>query len=275
MYMKKTIALIISGAALTMACSVETEPEANVEQGEEAYSCTAPDAKKYEFEATLAVAAAKELRRWEPDVDFYIHQGRQWDWSTYSVQLTQAGLNQCAANGKTGCPIVSDLLALQWNGEPEIAGHKESWFRQTLVAHLDRYIAFKRNNMIPQVDNVTLDPSHVTQWSCGPMNWFISSDPDASKLWAKMIAYGGATKLGEYPENPFLNFSWNGREVGVDPNNDMTGDGSTTASGSCSTAPSKIDYTHACAGTCCFVNSKYGTYQKVYGTRATYSCKTP
>lgn len=262
---KKIVSGLIIGAAAS-GCTAEIEPEEPLGTSTEELSCTDPQTKTYELEATLAVAVANELRRWEPDIDFYI------DYNTYSVRLTRAGLDQCARNGKSGCPVVSDILQLQYYGTPEIVGHSEHQFRGVLFAHMDRYLAYRQRTYVPRIDNVTLSPSHVTRWSCGPMNWFVTSDPDASKLWSKMIAYGGADRLGGTAENPFLNFTTSGNQVGIDPNNDMTGAVTTTSSGSCSTAPSKIDYTGSCSGTCCYVSGKYGRYVKVYGTRATYSC---
>lgn len=265
--MKTVTALALLMGAVALGCSADVADETVVVGGEQPLSCTDPQTKSYELEATLASVVARELGRWEPHLDFRIDQ------SNWSVALTEAGLAQCEAKGVPGCPVTAELLSLQFNGQPEIKDHDEGHFRNLLTAHLGRYMSFYQNRMIPQVDGVTLDPSHETEWSCGTMKWFISSDPDASKLFYKMIAYGGATSRFSQADNPFLNFSVRGDQVGIDPNNDLDGNGGNSESGMCSTAPTKVDSTHACAGTCCFADGRYGSYVKLGGTRFTYTCQ--
>lgn len=260
-------AALSSVLALSLsACAANTTGEDRSGHASDALSCTDPQTRTYELEASLAVAVAQELRRWEPDLDFEI------DGETYSVRLTSVGYDQCSANGSAGCPVVSELLGLQFHGEPEIRGHDANQFRDVLYAHMMRYLAYRSRSSSPRVDGVTLSATTVTAGPCGPMNWFVSSDPDASKLWSKMIAYGGRDALGQEPENPFLNFSTSGRLVGIDPNNDMTGGSLPTSSGVCSTARSVIDLSGAKAGLCCFLDGRYGRYVRVLGTRSVYAC---
>lgn len=260
--MKRLLGFILASGVVAMACSVEVADEATSgELVEEAVSCKDPQVTKYQLEASLAVAVANELKRWEPSKDFRVNTSR-WD-----VELTSDGLTQCANNGKPGCPNVTALLELQWNGFGKITNHWPDQFRNLIKTHLERYIQNERNKHFPQVDGVTLEPNKVTSWDCGPMNWFTSSDPDASKLFYKMIAYGGATYPGGYVENPFLNFTTAGNEVGIDPIGEVVGGGTTApAAGSCETTSNGAKYqcNSPSVGFCCFntTNAKSGVWAK-------------
>lgn len=256
----------LSSVIALSACAGDITPADRSGHATDTLSCTDPQTRTYELEASLAVAVAQELRRWEPDIDFEI------DTQRYGVRLTSSGYDQCSANGKAGCPVVSELLALQFHGEPEIRGHDENQFRDVLYAHMMRYMTFRSRSSSPPIEDVRLRATTITAGPCGPMHWFVSSDPDASKLWSRMIAYGGRDTLGQAPENPFLNFSTRGHLVGIDPNNDMTGGSVTTSSGACSTAPSLIDPSGGRAGLCCYVDGSYGRYVRVPGTRSVYAC---
>jgi hypothetical protein len=268
------LVVVLGAATIAAGCSVETEalPEEGVSEINEALICAGD--KKFKTEATLAAVVANELGRWEPHIDFY----RPW-WG--GIALTQAAYDRCCSRGVSGCPNTSAILQLQWNGQPEIPDHSEDQFRNILVAHYDEYMSFVQNNMIPLAEAVDLhyDTSNTEACDDGDgtydMHWYrVDLPPDKLHLLKWKLAAFGSRPNSPVPENPFLNFTVAEGKVGIDPNNGLVNGGSSTSSGACDTYSVRFSTTKNYTGKCCYVNSKYGTYQRSSWDYYTFVCKT-
>ena len=88
---------MLGATAIAAGCSVEPGevPEDNLSEISEELMCSG-DAK-FKTEATLAAVVAREIGRWEPQLDFYV----PW-WG--GLWLTQAAFDRCWARGANGCP---------------------------------------------------------------------------------------------------------------------------------------------------------------------------
>ena len=266
--MKKVLGALLVGAA-AMACSADYSGE-DVSEAELAGVC---GEFKYELEATLAAQVGKELGRWESHLDFYV------DTSNWSVRLTQEGFNRCASRGKPGCPGVSALLAMQFNGQNQVAQNFQPGdFRNMLVNHHHRYMAFRQNNMLPITQAVDLNYESSTPGSCGPMNWFrVDGIGDTSKLHYKLIAYGATPQNGDNNhENPYIQFQSSQHKVGIDPTYDLQDGENGSSSGSCVSLPppaaAKVDCSGSINGQCCQANGRNGTFKRAPWNYCTYLC---
>ena len=100
------------------------DPEAELGSAEEAVAACAGDDLQYDFNAfsaSLAVAIANQLGRWDVSADFEVRNGK--------LELSQTGLLRC--NG--GCDNVTALLRLQDDVTSGIPYHSPSIYRTKLT----------------------------------------------------------------------------------------------------------------------------------------------
>ena len=310
--MKKLLAAVglVGAAGLAFACSVDatgTGEDEFVGESQEAISqwaCTDKNGiiqnLKYQYEAALAIAALNEMRDLEADLNFRLQNGT---WG--KLELTQTGLDKCAANGRAGCPSTSSILQLQSMTATQamIPGWSPGNFSNILESHHKRYkdvaawdyTGCGGANDVPIRMTVTPDGTS-NDGVCAQYGvqdsvnyWYKSSVP--GKLWCKFTAFGGSygTNGSGDPENPFMKYvSSNGRE-GVDPvGGDMYGNPVPTQPGQAcgNTAPlmgsfpytspyGNVVYQSTWINQCCYVNGKSGTYQKhPYWQNTQVYCKT-
>jgi hypothetical protein len=98
-----------------------TEPELGT--AEQAIAACPGDDPNYDFNslaASLAVATAQELGRWDANADFVLTYGK--------LELSTTGKMRCAA----GCPNVTTLLRMQDDSTANVPGHSPSIYRQKL-----------------------------------------------------------------------------------------------------------------------------------------------
>jgi hypothetical protein len=264
---------VLGAAAIAAGCSVETEgpPAEGVSEVSEALMCSGDS--KFKTEATLAAVMAKELGRWEPQLDF-------WEAWWGGLALTQAAFDRCYARGFNGCPNTMALLQLQWNGTPEIPNHYEDQYRNILVAHYREYMSFWQNNRLPLAESVDLNYDTSNSEVCDDgdgtfdMHWYkVNLPPDKLSFLKWKLAAFGSRPMSSTPENPFLNFTVAEGKVGIDPTNSLVNGTSSTTSGSCSTSSVKVSTSTNYTGTCCYVSGKYSTYQRSSWDTCTYLCK--
>ena len=217
---------------------------------------------------------AKELGRWEPQLDMW----EPW-WG--GVWLTQAAIDRCNSRGFSGCPNTMALMQLQWNGTPEIPNHYEDQYRNILLVHYREYMSFLQNNRLPLADSVDLNYDTSNTEACDDgdgtydMHWYkVNLPADKLSLLKWKLAAFGSPPGSTNPENPFLNFTVAEGNVGIDPTNSLVNGTSGTTSGSCSTSSVKVSTSTNYTGTCCYVSGKYGTYQRSAWDTSTYVCKT-
>jgi Ricin-type beta-trefoil lectin domain-like len=129
-------AIALAGAAAVLGCvgdytdtgdaaGAGATAEAELGSAEEAVSACAGDDVKYDFNAfaaSLAVAIANELGRWDVTGDFQIINGK--------LELSATGLLHC--NGR--CDNISALLRLQDDSAASVPNHSPAVFRGKLTS---------------------------------------------------------------------------------------------------------------------------------------------
>jgi hypothetical protein len=113
--LRKLTAAAITGLAVA-ACSVSGASSEDVATAQQELSTCGTSGLEWKpFLARMAYDAADEFGRWEFTTDLYDSGGR--------LYISSAGLAQCAANGKTGCPAMTAALSAQ-DGNMEIQNEK-------------------------------------------------------------------------------------------------------------------------------------------------------
>lgn len=219
--------------------------------------------------AALAVAAAKELGRWQPTTDFTQHS------SPWSLILTSAGKARCA-DGK--CWNTQAILDLQKAPPNSVkfgnVVFNANNFVSTLVARWNEQRNCESRGGTG-AQNCTAEQHKLT---------FVSSKPGACDTIFTFNAQsttGGALKAPSqlknklmfvgYPSNPYLAFSSTGTTVSIDPTFGLN-DGANTTTGSCSAVCTKISKTSV-AGGCCSCAGKAGKYVKSLWNPSTFLCQ--
>lgn len=210
----------------------------------------------YPTKAALAVTMAMETGRWQPNTDLTV-QGTIYQWGS-RVVLSQAGLNACAANGKTGCPNTKALLGQQdatfvdqnlFNATNYWSDLENSFGRQSsLIQDLTR----NNPGALPPAHKLTLvaGPTNIGGANaCGPHYVFQVdttagvplTSTQAANMQNAMCFYGA----GSCGPNPYIGFqvtTANGCPSGktciaIDPEDGSTSSTSTTSAGSAPTYP--------------------------------------
>jgi hypothetical protein len=278
--MKSIIKLLVGSVGLmSFACSAG-DPSQDAAQGtmEEVGSTEgalcANQAGTGAIQASLAVAAANELHRWNAPVDF------QWNTSTAMLELSSTGKSRCADKV---CRNVSALLALQSN-----AAHHQVYFQGGVV--LDAYTLrgvlqshFQRQKDCnagkgDYVGNACTVEAHDL--------WFDKKSPGTCEMdnyfWANKAGVGGSVLknperlayqlyFAGYPDNPFLNFRNYTSNVAIDPTIGLT-EGSSTSSGSCAAVCTQYSKTSV-SGQCCSCNGVTKTFSRSLFSADMYLCR--
>jgi len=220
--------------------------------------------------AALAVAAAKELGRWNPTTDFAPGTGAPWH-----TTLTATGKARCADKK---CWQTQAILDLQKAPPNSVKFGNVVLNSNNLISTLTARWNEQKNCELrggTGDTNCTAEQHQLT---------FKSSAPGACDTVFTFDAKsttGGALKNANqlknklmfvgYPSNPYLAFSSTGTTVSVDPTYGLNPDGS-TSSGTCSAACTKISSTSV-TGSCCSCNGVSGKYAVSAWSATTYTCK--
>jgi hypothetical protein len=222
--------------------------------------------------ASLAVATAVEMRRWNAPVDF------NWNATTGMLEVSATGSARCY--GK--CRNVEALLSLQSAQANQMVTFpggeilNSYTLRSVLKDHYDRQT---------QCNNYWGEYATNGCWVEAHDLWFWKSAPGTCAVdnyfWANKT--GTSTSLdvparlnyqlyfAGYPDNPYLNFRNNGSNVVVDPTLGLT-EANTTTSGSCTAACSQYSATSV-TGTCCACNGVTKTFSRSPFSPDMYLCK--
>lgn len=205
--------------------------------------------------AALAVAAAKELGRWQSASDFAI-VGNQ-------IALTSTGRSQC---GDGHCWNTQAILDLQRAPLGSVKFGSVSFnadnFKSRLVAeYRDQQACDSRPGFQP--GNCFAEPHRLTFRSqqpgaCDTIFTFDATSPTGAPLWAPAQLKNKLIFVG-YPENPYLAFSSTGSTVSLDPTVGLT-EGNDTAAGTCKAAcikASSSDLTGQCCNCASAVRRKF------------------
>lgn len=195
--------------------------------------------------AALAVATAKELRRWQSATDFMI-QGDM-------LALTSTGKTQCS-DGR--CWNTQAILDLQRAPLGSVKFGSVSFnadnFKSRLVAeYRDQQACDARPGLQP--NNCFAEPHRLTFKSqqpgaCDTIFTFDATSPTGAPLWAPSQLKNKLIYVG-YPDNPYLAFASTGSTVSLDPTLGLT-EGDATEAATCSAACVKISATDK-TGQCC------------------------
>jgi hypothetical protein len=277
----KKLALFTTLAILGSACTAGVGPEESVEGLSDAvsYQCNTLSGLR-PTKASLAVAMATELKRWDPLVDLT----RTWINGAEHVVLSSAGHNRCSAMG-SNCANTKALLGLQDQSITQVI--EQSRFNPTSYRHellsgfqrqIDRNNDLARNApaRLPSPHRLTKvgGPTNLGIGACGP-HWVFKPErasggsyPDPADLANNLYFFG-------HPTNDYLAFTVTNGNVAIDP---IDGDNSAplTTSGSCPTYELDRVYSPASdmRGLCCITvsgqNGALAAVPKAYGY---YGCK--
>jgi len=230
--------------------------------------------------ASLAVAMATELKRWEPltDLTTATVNGSQ------QVTLSAAGNQRCSAMGSS-CANTRAILALQDNAVSQVISQNRfqpNSYRNDLLNSFDRQRnrieELKKNNpsQLPAPHNLTKigGPTNLGIGACGPHYLFTPTTP-AGAAYPNPGTLSNALYFFGYPTNSFLSFTVTNGNVAIDP---IDGDNSTptTTSGTCPTyeLDRVYDPANAVLGKCCVtVSGTNGALQAVPRATGYLACK--
>jgi hypothetical protein len=220
--------------------------------------------------AALAVAAAKELGRWNPTVDFAPGTAAPW----YTT-LTATGKARCPGGN---CWNTQAILDLQKSTPNSVKFGSTVLNANNLVSTLTARWNEQKNCELrggTGDTNCTAEQHKLT---------FASSAPGACDTIFKFNATntsGGAlvnpnqlkNKLMfvGYPSNPYLAFSSTGTTVSIDPTLGLN-EGATGSAGSCDALCTKVSST-SIAGACCSCGGKQLKFVKAGWSATTYLCQ--
>lgn len=271
----KTIAAMMFSAcavvALASGCAVEVpSAEEDVATGDNAL-CENKDGVNAVMTG-IAVAAAREMRRWLPYRDF------QWNSSTGRLELSANAAPRCP---NRACTNTLAMLAMQNapDGTVKFPGGI------TLKASSLR-AALQQNWTDQNNSGATQEPYDLvyTNWekgSCDVKYFFNvhqqSTDASLVGTTPRVTDSGALTALNDnliflgYPENKMLNFYLRNGQVSVDPTGGLN-EGGTTTSGSCTVACSKYSASNI-IGSCCNCNGVNMTYKQATFNANIYLCQ--
>jgi hypothetical protein len=266
--LKKFVGLSLVALSLVAGCNEAPLSSDEIGQNEEAL-CSNGDGVNSAM-AALAVAAAKELGRWNPTTDFAPMNGAPW-----YTQLTATGKSRCA-DGK--CWNTQAILDLQKAGTNKVMLGGVQLNANNFVSTLTARWNEQKNCELrggTGASNCSAEQHKLTfksaqKGSCDTIFTFDAKTPTGGTLTApaqlknKLMFVGGTS-------NPFVSFSSTGTTVSIDPTYGLNEDGA-TSSGSCATACTKMTASNV-AGQCCSCNGKSLKFVKTGWSATTFLCQ--
>jgi len=216
--------------------------------------------------AALAVATAKELKRWKPSTDFYLD-------SSYRLALTATGKAQCS-DGK--CWNTQGLLDLQKAAFGKVKFGSVTFNADNYRSRL--YSEFNEQKICESRgagSNCTAEDHKLTFKSqaagaCDTLFTFTATTPSGGALTSPSLLKNKLIFVG-YPENEYLAFSSTGTTVTIDPTYGLNDTGTTTG-GSCTAACTKLSSADV-SGQCCSCNGATKKFAKSAWSTTTFICQ--
>jgi hypothetical protein len=258
-----------AGAVLTAAALACTEAPLSSEEisSNQAALCSNGDGVNSAL-AALAVATAKEVRRWQSSRDFFVDgSGR--------VALTSTGKAQCSDGRCWNTQAILDLQRAPF-GSVKLGGvtFNADNFRSRLVAELnEQKICEARTgsgdaNCPAEEHRLTFKSQQAG--ACDTIFTFGATTAAGGPLLAPAQLNNKLIFAG-YPENPYLAFSSTGTTVSIDPTYGLNEGGATTA-GSCSAACTRMSSADL-TGSCCSCGGQTRRYGRSTFSTFVYLCK--
>lgn len=251
--MNKTTTFVLTAVglmALASACSVDaTLSEELITSGEEA-ACANPQATNAVM-AGMAVAAARELKRWQPGRDLV------WNWSSGMLELTSHGRSRCGGS----CPNLQGLLDMQKStAQGTLIGGSAldvGTLRSRLQALFDRQMVCNNRPDNHKADDCPVEShdlafSSMTPGECDTDVWFHAYKAGTTSPLQYPAQLKNQLLWAGYPDNPYLAFDVQGDDVKIDPTAGLN-EGGTTVTPDCQIACTKYS-TRSLVGQCCSCN---------------------
>lgn len=217
--------------------------------------------------AALAVAAAMELGRWQPALDFALERG--------SLVLSDVGKSQCDDGA---CWNTQAILDLQRAGRDEVEFEHARFSGDALQRRLRQQYGEQlrcdsgpgrgRGKCVAELHALSF--AATSSDVCATVFTFDATTPDGGLLSDPADLANKLVFVG-YPENPYLAFASTERSVSIDPTYGLNDDPNTTA-GQCSATCTKIASSDV-TGQCCMCNGSSGAYARSPFSTAVYLCR--
>jgi hypothetical protein len=267
--------------ALSIACgggpiddTFDVGDDAQMGQMEQSLmNCSNPDGANSIMAAT-AVAAAKELGRWQPLEDLAV----VYDSSarTSVLGLTAAGKGRCADRVCANTQALLDMQKPVSSGQVKLPGGvvvNADALRSRLIAKYGEQQTCEAQPDNHTGDNCPAEEHKLTFVSskagaCDTVTTFKATAPDGKPL--KYPAQLKNKLLWVDRGNPYVAFQSKGEQVSIDPTYGLT-EGSSTEAGSCTAACTKISTTSV-DGACCTCEKKSKKFKRSAWNTNTYIC---
>lgn len=218
--------------------------------------------------AALAVATAKELRRWQPSKDFMID-------SYWRLALSSTGKSQCADGRCWNTQAILDLQKAPHNSV-KFGGvtFNADNFRSRLYAEYheqkdcEARAGAPGSNCPVEAHKLTFKSSQAG--ACDTIFTFYATTPTGGTLQRPDLLKNKLIYVG-YPENPYLAFSSTGSTVSIDPTYGLN-EGGTSTAGSCSAACTRMSSTDL-TGKCCTCSGATKSYKRSPFSTAVFLCQ--
>jgi hypothetical protein len=259
--LKSVVGVLVAALSLsTFACSGGDPSQIGAEQAgalepvssnSEAVCANVTDTKA--ILASLAVATAIEMRRWNAPVDFH------WNATTGMLEVSAVGKARCYGH----CRNVEALLSLQKKEANQTFAFPSGYLldsyklRGVLKHHFDRQTQCNAWQGDFTKNGCWVEAHDLWFWkkapgTCATDNYFwadkqgIDANLDVPQRLNYQLYFAG------WPDNPYLNFRNNGSNVVVDPTVGLT-EANPGSSGACAAVCSQYS-TSSLIGTCCSCN---------------------
>jgi hypothetical protein len=222
--------------------------------------------------AALAVAAAMELRRWQPTLDFeVVPSGRR-----ELLALTEAGRARCADGICAGTQALLEFQKDAASGNIRFPGNVKldsGALRAQLVTNFRKQQACERKRRDGRVDACPAEEhllsfQHSERGGCDTEFFFRATRPDGSPL--RQPAQLANKLIWVDANNPYVAFESDGDIVSIDPTYGLNDSGA-TSSGSCTAACVLVSASDV-DGNCCTCLGFTRQYQRSPWNAATHLC---
>jgi hypothetical protein len=220
-------------------------------------------------QTAIAVAAAKELRRWSPSTDF------TWNATSKRLELTATGRARCADKVCANTQAILDMQNPAANGKVTFPGgiKLDTTLLQTTLKTAWSAQSSCESSGTCKAAAHDFTYSHVENGSCDKKFFFdgYRAGTRTHLTDAESTALSNKLKFVGYPGNKMLNFYLREGQVSVDPTYGLN-EGTSTKVASCDATCTKVTTTNV-SGACCACNGATAKFSRAAWNANTYLCK--
>lgn len=257
----------------TTSDDMSLSEEEEIGQTEQALMNCSNSEGTYSTMAGIAVAAAKEMKRWQPSKDFAITK-----YGTEEMLILSAtGKSRCADGKCLNTQALLDFQKNEANGKVKFPGNvtlNSAGLRSRLVARFREQLSCEQQPDNHRAENCPVEEHTLTfqrseKGGCDTNFFFVAKKPTGQPL-----QYPAQLKnklLWADKSNPYIGFQSVGEVISIDPTYGLNEDGSTTA-GSCTAACVKVGASDV-SGQCCSCNGVTKKFARSVFSTAVYLCQ--